>query len=124
MNANAQKVPVSDAQFQQQAAEVERLFNALNEFTQEMRAKLLLKVREGFTGWDHPANATDLYQQLLAHAAGVPLAKGQEVHIANFAMFLWFQRTGRAAVQARALKFTFVEPEPPRGVGEGDVGVQ
>ena len=121
---------MSDAQ---REAELAKLFHAVAVFTGDLRLQLLLKLREGFTGWDNPDRVGEFYQRMLAHAAGVPLAAGEEVNVANFAMFLWYHREGRrlieqmAAARCAAPLVTFTDaaaPTGPRGVGDGDVGVE
>lgn len=77
------------------ADEMAALDGALQLFVQAMRHELELRMLEGRRGWDDPANARRFYTDLLAHAAGVPLAAGQEANVANWAMFLWFLRTQR-----------------------------
>lgn len=73
--------------------EIKLLHAAVDEFAVAMKAKLATMVHdENRTGWNNPANAEAYYKKLLAHAAGIPLAAGQEIDIANFAMFLRFQR--------------------------------
>jgi hypothetical protein len=77
---------------EQRASEMARLDAALQGFTLQMREHLRAKLDAGWRGWDNPDNGREIWNAMLAHAAGVPMAKGQEVGIANFAMFLWFQR--------------------------------
>jgi hypothetical protein len=72
--------------------EKHRLNELLTKFHAEMFHRLTVKLMEGHSGWDDPANREAIYTALLAHAAGIPLAAGQEADIANFAMFLWYQR--------------------------------
>lgn len=89
MNKNA--VPLTPEQIN---AELVLLADAVDAFAAAMKAELAGMVQdENRTGWNDPANAEDYYKKLLAHAAGVRMAVGQEVDIANFAMFLWYQRT-------------------------------
>jgi hypothetical protein len=76
-------------------AEVRKIDEAVAAFSTEMKERLLHKLREGWRGWDDPANRQEIYQAMLAHGAAIPLAQGQEADIANFAMFLWYQRNGR-----------------------------
>ncbi|OYV26316.1 MAG: hypothetical protein B7W98_03205 [Parcubacteria group bacterium 20-58-5] len=52
-------------------------------------AKLAQKAHEGWTGWDKPESSIKIWNAMLAQGAAVPLAKGQEVDIANLAMMLW-----------------------------------
>lgn len=73
-------------------AEKQRLNELLTKFQAEMFHRLTVKLMEGHSGWDDPRNRDQIYTALVAHAAGIPLAKGQEADIANFAMFLWYQR--------------------------------
>jgi predicted dithiol-disulfide oxidoreductase (DUF899 family) len=74
-------------------AEIAALNAAVDNFAAAMKATLAHMVRaENRTGWADPANAEDYYKKLLAHAAAMRLAAGQEVNIANFAMFLHYQR--------------------------------
>lgn len=79
------------------AAEIERLDAAVDEFAAAMKARFAEKAREGCRGWDDPAEAQTVYTDLLAHAAGIPLAAGQEVDIANFALMLRGFRKKREA---------------------------
>lgn len=75
-------------------AEIARLHGLVDQFAGMMKFKLADKVCDNRIGWDDPANAEAIYNSLLAHAAGIRLAAGQEVDIANFAMFLLNLRTG------------------------------
>ncbi len=83
-----------DATPEEIAAELQKLDAALATFTAEMRAALVRKLEQGHFGWDNPLRGPDIYNAMLSNAAGVALARGQEVTVANFAMFLWAQRTG------------------------------
>jgi len=74
--------------------EIVRLNTAVDQFAAAMKARLADKARAGWTGWDDPSNVNTIHTALLAHAAGVPLAAGQEVDVANFAMMLWHLRQG------------------------------
>ena len=69
--------------------EVARLNEAVDEFAGAMKAKLAQKAHEGWTGWDQPESGIKIWNAMLAQGAAVPLAKGQEVDIANLAMMLW-----------------------------------
>lgn len=67
-----------------------RLFEAtLLGFTDAMRVRFREKAREGRGRWQRAEFAERLYQQLLATAAGMPLAAGAEADCANFLAFLW-----------------------------------
>lgn len=81
-------------------AEMQRLDVLLEAFCKAMRGRLVKKVQEGRTGWDNPENRPKIHLSLLAHAAGVKLAAGEEEDIANFAMILWHHRMAAEATQA------------------------
>jgi cellulase/cellobiase CelA1 len=86
INKNWQDIPPDPAFVEQ---EISRLNEAVDHFAQAMKTKLAQKAREGWTGWDDQFSADKIYTTMLAHAAGIPLARGQEVDIANLAMMLW-----------------------------------
>lgn len=69
--------------------EIVRLNEAVDAFAVVMKKKLEQKAKEGWTGWDSLDAREAIYNNLLAHAAGFPLAARQEVDIANLAMMLW-----------------------------------
>lgn len=71
------------------AQEISRLNAAVDYFACAMKAKLAEKVQQGWTGWDQPASSIKLWNALLARGAAIPLARDQEVDIANLAMMLW-----------------------------------
>jgi hypothetical protein len=75
--------------------EVSKIKAGVHRFADEMEQRLTAKLQQGWRGWDDPENAHEIYNAMLAHGAGVPMATGQEIDIANFAMFLWYQRTRR-----------------------------
>ena len=57
----------------------------VHDFARAMRAKLISKFMEGYSGWDDPEwSVEDIKASLLAH-----LEKGDPVDIANFAAFWW-----------------------------------
>lgn len=85
-------VPLSPDEYDN---EVRKIDEAVALFSTEMRERLIGKLREGWRGWDDPANAKEIYGAMLAHGAAIPLAVSQEADIANFAMFLWHHRTQR-----------------------------
>jgi hypothetical protein len=70
--------------------EISRLNEAVDLFATSMKARLSAKAEEGWTGWDKPESSIKIWNALLAQGAAIPLAKGQEVDIANLAMMLWF----------------------------------
>lgn len=69
--------------------EILRLNEAVDEFASAMKARLAQKAHEGWTGWDAPESANRIWNAMLAQGAAIPLARGQEVDIANLAMMLW-----------------------------------
>lgn len=80
-------------------AEINRLHAAVDAFSRVMKDRLAAKAREGWRGWDDSANAEAIYTSMLAHAAGIRLARGHEADIANYAMMLWrfSQQDGQSA---------------------------
>lgn len=61
-------------------------------FSIEMAARMVQKMREGFTGWDDPTADDDIEDRLLAKAAlvKVDMAEAKDlIDIANYAMILW-----------------------------------
>jgi len=98
------------------AREAAAIREAVQAFAADMEARLIEKLDQGWRGWDDPANADEIHRAMLAHGVGVPLAMGQEVHIANFAMFLWFHRTRRQPPAAPA-RVTNDEPQPTPQAG-------
>lgn len=96
-------------------AELAKLYKAVDLFSEQMVRHLEAKLDAGWRGWDDPANANEIYSAMLAHGAGVPLAVGQEVGIANFALFLWYQRQ----VKAGAMEGLLQRYESCKGYAEG-----
>lgn len=70
--------------------EIARLHEAVDLFAATMKVKLSEKAEAGWTGWDKPESSIKIWNAMLAQGAAIPLAKGQEVDIANLAMMLWF----------------------------------
>lgn len=64
----------------------ERALDALiNNFTKELKLKLIEKRNEGKSGWDDPEwSEENIRHQLIEH-----IAKGDMLDVAAFAMFLW-----------------------------------
>lgn len=85
---------------EERTAELVKIRAGVQRFAEEMSQRLIEKLDQGWRGWDDPENAEEIYQAMLAHGAGVPMAVGQEIAIANFAMFLWFQRTQKKVSNA------------------------
>lgn len=93
-------VPLSPTELEVETAKIREASAAFGAVCQ---AKMMEKVREGWRGWDDPANRQEIYHAMLAHGTAVPLAAGQEIAIANFAMFLWMHRVKKdPAAVARA----------------------
>ncbi len=58
----------------------------------EMAARMLMKQKEGFTGWNDPTVEDDVAHRMLAKAAlvTVDMAEAKDlIDIANYAMILW-----------------------------------
>ncbi len=72
--------------------EIFRLQYAVDVFAAGMKDLLAQKVREGRRGWDDPTNRPGIYQSLMEQASEVPLAFEREVHVANYAMMLFWSR--------------------------------
>ncbi len=75
--------------------EKRRLFAAVDQFALQMKAALMHKIDAGYTGWDDPRALPleEMHRRLLDCATKAPLAVGQEADCANYALFLWWQRT-------------------------------
>lgn len=78
---------------EEREAEIRKIKQAVAHFSNQMEARLVEKLDQGWRGWDRPENAREIYNCLLAHGSAIHLAAGQEVDMANFAMFLWYIRT-------------------------------
>ncbi len=64
-----------------------RLLSAVEDFSEEMKSKLLDKADEGKRGWDdYDWPLSDIKKQLLEH-----VEKGDFVDVANFAMFAFLK---------------------------------
>jgi len=79
-------------------AECAKFEGVLQEFTAAMRAQFRKKAMEGRDRWDKPESAAELYNVGIAHMAAVPLAAGEEAHVANFLAFLFCLRMRRMGV--------------------------
>ena len=74
-------------------AEIDRLYQAVDDFAAEMKARLREQAIKGYRGWDDPANYQRIVDMMVEHAAA---AEGEEVDAANLAMILWsLRRRGR-----------------------------
>lgn len=72
--------------------EAAKIVAAVDGFGSEMKATLIKKLDQGWRGWDDPQNASEIQNIMLTHGMQSPLGRGAEVNVANFAMFLWYQR--------------------------------
>lgn len=73
--------------------EMAALDEALDEFKNDMRARLYEKVKQGYKGWDDPSIDAHIMKNLY-HDVHELVDKGDKLHlhdIANRAMFLWWQ---------------------------------
>ncbi|MGB5834990.1 MAG: hypothetical protein WBG92_23810 [Thiohalocapsa sp.] len=69
--------------------EVDRLYEAVDEFAAEMKARLREQALKGCRGWDEPENYERIVEMMMQHAA---VSEGEEVDAANLAMILWSLR--------------------------------
>ena len=69
--------------------EIDRLYEAVDGFAAEMKARLREQAVKGYRGWDDPANYERIVEMLMRRAAA---AEGEEVDTANLAMILWRMR--------------------------------
>ena len=69
--------------------ETKKLDMLLLDFGLEMKKKLLQKKREGFSGWDNPANEEMILRQFVIKSGYVISNYEDEVDCANLLMFLW-----------------------------------
>jgi hypothetical protein len=73
--------------------EINRLYEAVDEFAAEMKARLREQAIKGYRGWDNPEHYQRILEMMMQHAAA---AEGEEVDTANLAMILWsLRRRGR-----------------------------
>jgi len=69
--------------------EIDRLYEAVDAFAAEMKARLREQAVKGYRGWDDPANYERIVEMLMRRSA---VAEGEEVDTANLAMILWRMR--------------------------------
>ena len=77
---------------QETQQEIERLYQKLDDFATEMKARLRVQAIKGCLGWDDPAH----YRQIMEMMKHMSVSSGQEVDTANLAMILWYLRQRRA----------------------------
>ena len=77
---------------QETQEEIERLYQAVDGFATEMKARLREQAIKGCRGWDDPAYYQQITEMMMEHAA---VSQGQEVDAANLAMILWYLRQHR-----------------------------
>jgi len=70
---------------QREIAECRVLCECVDAFAKDMKAKLCSKAVKGWREWDNPKHETAMAQEMFRIAD----VHGQEVDVANFAMFLW-----------------------------------
>ena len=70
------------------------LSKLVDDFAEEMRVKLDLKHRNGWTGWDNMDEA-DIRYRLGEHVVRCLLGEDQEIDLANLAAFLWYAKKQR-----------------------------
>lgn len=71
----------------------DRLMECVDVFAEEMKKKLRIKRRQGYSGWDNPDLFSDINIMLKSHMENID---GEEVDIANLAMMIWNQSEIRA----------------------------
>lgn len=69
--------------------EIDRLYEAVDEFAAEMKARLREQAMKGYRGWDDPEHYQRILEMMMQHTAA---AEGEEVDTANLAMILWSMR--------------------------------
>ena len=77
-----------------------QLYNAVDDFSFEMKAKLGRKFCEGKEGWSAEDDPTwcvkHIRDRLIEHCH-----KGDPIDVANFALFLWYHERRRAKAEVR-----------------------
>ena len=67
------------------------LEDAVDQFAEAMKRKLVRKMHEGYHGWDNLTNLQVIKGWLLGHAAQVYCElPSQAVDVANLAMMVWY----------------------------------
>ena len=74
---------------QETQEEIQRLSQAVDDFADEMKARLSEQAAKGYRGWDDPANYHRICEMMMEHAS---VSSGQEVDAGNLAMILWYLR--------------------------------
>lgn len=74
---------------QETQEEIQRLSLVVDDFADEMKARLREQAIKGYRGWDDPENYRRICEMMMEHAA---VASGQEVDAGNLAMILWYLR--------------------------------
>jgi len=72
--------------------EINRLYEAVDAFATEMKARLREQAMKGYRGWDDPEQYERIVEMMMQHVA---VAEGEEVDAANLAMILWSLRRRR-----------------------------
>ncbi len=81
--------------------EKKKLKTVLGSFLKMLTAKCMLKMDEGWVGWDDPQNLLDMRKSLVEHIKeGMFERKDQEEDIAILACFIWFNRLSDEKRQA------------------------
>ena len=77
---------------QETQEEIKRLYQTVDDFATEMKARLRDQAIKGYRGWDDPEHYRQITEMMMKHAS---VSSGQEVDAANLAMILWFLRQQR-----------------------------
>ena len=72
----------------------------VDDFAREMKAKLDLKHRNGWAGWDN-MNEEDIQYRLGEHTVRILCGGNEEVDVANFCAFLWYAKRKRSRENAK-----------------------
>ena len=73
-------------------SEVNKLTEAVREFSAVMLSKLIKKAKDGYGGWDSEYYLDDIKLSFLDHASRVHCGSiRQSIDVANLAMFIWYQ---------------------------------
>ena len=75
--------------------EIERLYEAVDAFAAEMKARLREQALKGYRGWDDPTNYPRIQTMMTQHLS---MSVGVEVDAANLAMILWIMQRRRGGV--------------------------
>ena len=79
--------------------EIDRLSQAVDEFSAEMKARLREQALKGYRGWYNLEQYQEILDMMMQRAA---VAEGEEVDAANLAMIPWSLRRRRSGEQGQS----------------------